>query len=79
MNKTFKTVENGNIIEYEVLLQFTSNDTNKKYIFYTDKDNKHIYISYYQIEDDLYILKPIKNKKEIDMCKSILEDIKNYK
>ena len=79
MDKKFKTVDNGNIKEYNILLEFTSNDTNKKYIFYTDESNKHIYISYYKIENDLYILTPITNQEEIDMCKNILEDIKNNK
>jgi len=79
MNKKLKTVENGNIKEYSILLEFTSNDTNKKYIFYYDENNKQIYISYYRIEDNLYILTPIKDEEEINMCKNILEDIKNYK
>ena len=79
MDKKLKTVENGNIKEYNILLEFTSNDTKKNYIFYTEEGNKNISVSYYRIEDDLYILTPIKNQDEIDMCKKILEDIKNYK
>ena len=34
MNKSFKTVEKGTIVEYDILLEFTSKDTNKKYIKY---------------------------------------------
>lgn len=79
MNKKLKTLENGIIKEYDILLEFTSNDTNKKYIFYYDGNKKEIFISYYRIEGDLYILTPIKNEGEINMCKNILEDIKNYK
>ena len=71
------TIKDGKIIEYNILLEFTSNDNGKKYIFYTDELNKNIYISYYRIENDLYILEPIKNQEEIDMCMNILEDLKN--
>ena len=77
MDKRIKTVKDGKIIEYNILLEFTSNDNGKKYIFYTDELNKNIYISYYRIENDLYILEPIKNQEEIDMCMNILEDLKN--
>ena len=79
MNKSFKTVEKGTIIEYDILLEFTSKDTNKKYVFYTDKKNSNIYISYYKVENDIYILTPIENQDEINMCKEILEEIKNNK
>lgn len=79
MDKKFKTIENGNTKEFDILLEFTSGDTKKKYIFYTDELRKEIYISYYKVEDDLYVLTPIKNQDEIDMCRNILEDIKNYK
>lgn len=79
MNKSFKTVEKGTIIEYDILLEFTSKDTNKKYVFYTDKKNNNIYISYYKVENDIYILTPIENQDEINMCKEILEEIKNNK
>lgn len=77
MGKRFKTVEKDAIVEYNILLEFTSKDTNKKYIFYTDKDNKTIYISYYRVKNDIYILTPIENQDEINMCKNILEEIKN--
>ena len=79
MNKSFKTVENGTMVEYDILLEFTSKDTNKKYIFYTDKKTQKIYISYYKVKDDIYILMPIKNQNEINMCKEIVEEIKNNK
>lgn len=79
MDKKIKTEKDGEIVEYNILLEITSNDNGKKYIFYTDESNKQIYISYYRIEDDLYILEPINNQKEVDMCMNILEDIQNYK
>lgn len=76
MDKKLKTVKDGTVVEYDILLEFTSNDTGKKYIFYIDELNENMCISYYRIENDLYILEPIKNKDEIDMCMSIIEDIK---
>ncbi len=78
MNKKLKTVENGIIKEYNILLEFTSNDTNKKYVFYYNENKNEIYISYYRIDGEFYILTPIKDEEEINMCKNILEDIKNY-
>ena len=51
MNKKFKTIENDSIVEYDILLEFTSKDTNKKYVFYTDKNKKNIYISYYKTKN----------------------------
>ncbi len=78
MNKKLKTVENGIIKEYNILLEFTSKDTNKKYVFYYNENKNEIYISYYRIDGEFYILTPIKDEEEINMCKNILEDIKNY-
>lgn len=79
MDTKIKTVVDGKIKEYDILLKFTSNDTNKKYVFYTDKLQDKIFISYYTIDKDLYVLTPIKNQEEIDMCMQILNDIKDYK
>ena len=77
MNKKLVTKENGVIKEYDIILEFTKEDTKKQYVFYSDVNKKEIYMAYYKIENDLYILMPIENKDEIDMCKDILEEIKN--
>ena len=77
MNKKLVTKENGVIKEYDIILEFTKEDTKKQYVFYSDRNKKEIYMAYYKIENDLYILMPIENKDEIDMCKDILEEIKN--
>ena len=79
MKKTFKTVENNEIKEYEILLEFTSNENKKNYVFYKDKLKNEINIAYYELKDKLYILMPIIDEKEKEMCKNILEDIKNFK
>lgn len=75
MKQIIKTIINGKIEEYEVLLKFISNITNKKYIFYTDKLCRKIFISYYSEENGLYTLTPILNKDEYDMCLNILNGI----
>ena len=74
MNKQAITVENGVKKVYEILLEFTSNDTNKKYVIY--HDGEKLNAAYYEIDNDLYIIKPIESQEEIDMCKNIIEDIK---
>lgn len=79
MEKIFKTIENNEIKEYEILLEFTSNENKKNYVFYKDKLKNEINIAYYELKDKLYILMPIIDEKEKEMCKSILEDIKNFK
>ena len=79
MDKKFITIEDGVEKTYDIILEFTSNDTKKQYVFYTDKNQSNICVAYYKVENDMYILNPIENKDEIDMCKNILEDIKNYK
>lgn len=77
MDKKLITVENGVKKTYDIILEFTANDTKKQYVFYSDGENKDIYMAYYKIENDMYILTPILDKEEKEMCKSILEDIKN--
>lgn len=72
-------MENGIKKTYDIILEFTSNDTKKQYVFYNDDEKKEIYVAYYKIENDMYILNPIVNNDEIEMCKNILEDIKNNK
>ena len=79
MDKKLITMENGVKKTYDIILEFTSNDTKKQYVFYNDKEKKEIYIAYYKIENNMYILSPIVNNDEIEMCKNILEDIKNSK
>ena len=77
MDKKLLTKENGVIKEYDILLEFIKEDTKKQYVFYSDADKKQIYMAYYKIENDLYILMPIVNEEEIEMCKDIIEEIKS--
>lgn len=81
-NKTIVIKEDNKLKQYEVIIEFTSNITNKNYIAYTDgiKDelnNLKIYISYYEKDDDIYILNPITNQEEINMVNNILNEIKD--
>lgn len=78
MDKKIKVIENGKVKQYNILLEFSSDDTNKKYIFCADTTNDKIYISYYKKKNDLYILMPIENQEEIEMCMNILKDIREY-
>lgn len=81
MSKKIFNIENGQKIEYEVIMQFTSKTTAKKYLFYTNNkrnaDGKlEIFVSNYIVNNDNYILYPIEDKKEIDMCNQILKDLR---
>lgn len=82
MSKKIFNIENGQKIEYEVLMQFTSKTTSKKYLVYTNNkrntDGKlEIFVSNYIVNNDNdYILYPIEDKKDIDMCNEILKDLR---
>ena len=80
--KKIINVEIGKKVEYEVLMQFTSKKTSKKYLIYTNnKKNKYnkleIFASYYRMENNNYFLYPIQNQEEIDMCNGILNDLRS--
>lgn len=81
MKKRFVNIENGKKVEYEILMQFTSKKTLKKYLIYTNnkknKDGKlEIFVSNYRMENNNYFLYPIENQEEIDMCNGILNDLR---
>lgn len=81
MDKKLVTIENEKKVEYDIIIEFTSNKNNKQYIAYTDnqkdeKGNLKIYIANYTKNNELYKLVPIESKEEIDMFNSILEEIK---
>ena len=82
MKKRFVNIENGKKVEYEILMQFTSKKTLKKYLIYTNnkknKDGKlEIFVSNYRMENNNYFLYPIENQEEIDMCNGILNDLRD--
>lgn len=82
MKKRFVNIENGKKVEYEILMQFTSKKTLKKYLIYTNnKKNKdgllEIFVSNYRMENNNYFLYPIENQEEIDMCNGILNDLRD--
>lgn len=83
---TFKiTDENGKDTEYEVLLTFESNETNKHYMLYTDNEldeegNVKVYASIYEPKADGTIdentaLKPIETDNEWKIVETILEEL----
>lgn len=80
---TFKVKnEQGKEIEYEVLFTFESEETNKKYIVYTDNStddegNTRVYASIYEGEGENVSLKPIETEKEWKIIDKILEEIQN--
>lgn len=80
---TFKVKnEQGKEIEYEVLFTFESEETDKKYIVYTDnttdeEGNTKVYASVYVGEEDNVSLQPIETEKEWKIIDKILEEIQN--
>ena len=83
---TFKlTDENGVDTEYEVLLTFESNETNKNYMLYTDnalddEGNIKVYASIYEPKADGTIdenttLKPVESDSEWKIIETILEEL----
>ena len=81
MDKQILTKVNGEIKKYDIIIDFTSNDTNKNYVFYTDNTKNEngeviIYMGSYIIEDELYVISPIKTDEEKELCNNILRDLK---
>lgn len=83
---TFKlTDENGVDTEYEVLLTFESNETNKNYMLYTDntideEGNVKVYASIYEPKEDGTIdenttLKPVETDSEWKIIETILDEL----
>ena len=72
--------EAGNVIECEVLFTFSSPETNKDYIVYTDntKDengNVEVYASIYDPNDPHSKLEAIETEKEWKVIETILETL----
>lgn len=81
MKKKFVNIENGQKVEYEILMQFTSKKTSKKYLIYTNNKKNNdgkleIFVSNYRMENNNYFLYPIENQEELDMCNEILNDLR---
>ena len=83
---TFKlTDENGVDVEYEVLLTFESNETNKNYMLYTDNEldeegNIKVYASIYTPKEDGTIdentkLMPVETDSEWKIIETILDEL----
>ena len=77
MEKKLLTFINGEKKAYDIILEFTSNTTGKNIVFFNDENNI-TNMAYYEKKDDLYNLIPIDDQNEIEMCKGMIADIKNY-
>ena len=71
------TDKNGNETEYEILFTFESNDTEKKYIVYTDntldsEDFIKTYASIYEESDGVLKLSPITDDKEWNLVEKLI-------
>jgi uncharacterized protein YrzB (UPF0473 family) len=80
--KTFKVInDEGKEIECEVLFEFTSEETEKSYIVYTDhsKDeagNIQIFANVFDPEKEQGKLEPIETEREWKIIETVLEEIK---
>ena len=80
-NKKFIVIdEKGKEVECEPLFTFESEETNKKYVVYTDhsKDksgNVRVFASIYNVTEKGHELLPIKTEKEWKVIETILESI----
>lgn len=73
---TFKLTEDGIEKEYFIIKMITNKDNNKNYIIYTENnDNKDIYASTFEINDNELKLHEIENDDEWDYIDSILSNI----
>lgn len=73
---TFKLTEDGITKEYFIIKMITNKDNNKNYIIYTENnDNKDVYASTFEINDNELKLHEIENDSEWDYVDSILSNI----
>lgn len=73
---TFKLTEDGIEKEYFIIKMITNKDNNKNYIIYTENnDNKDVYASTFEINDNELKLHEIENDDEWDYIDSILSNI----
>lgn len=73
---TFKLTEDGITKEYFIIKMITNKDNNKNYIIYTENnDNKNVYASTFEINDNELKLHEIENDDEWDYIDSILSNI----
>ena len=79
MDRIIKAKLNNEIKEFNVLLTFTSKKDDKKYIVYTNFNDNKILFSHYRVENDLYILTPVTNENEVQMCLDIIKTIMENK
>lgn len=78
---TFKVLgEDGKELDCEVLFTFESDETNKKYMVYTDntldeQNNTKVYAAIYNPEGEGVNLTPIETEKEWKIVETILEEV----
>lgn len=71
--------EKGNLIEYEVLFTFDSEETKKSYVIYTDHTKEdgleRVYANYYDKTGKDKELKPIETEEEWNTIEAILSKL----
>ena len=78
---TFKVLgEDGKELDCEVLFTFESDETNKKYMVYTDntldeQNNTKVYAAIYNPEGEGVNLSPIETETEWKIVETILEEV----
>lgn len=79
MEKKLITIENGEKVEYEILIEFESNKTNKNYVAYLDKEddegNAKVKFASFTLNDGIYTLSEIEIEEEFEMFKTIIEEV----
>ncbi len=74
-DKTLRVIdEEGNEFDYEIVLTFHSDETNKSYVVYKEPgDSEEVFAaSYDESETEGGDLKPIENEAEWDMIEEVL-------
>lgn len=81
-NNIIKAIDsNGIEHEIESIVKVMHNETEKKYILYSDhskneEGNLNVYASIYDInEDGIYVLNPIETDEEFELMRSLLDDL----
>lgn len=64
----------GNLVEYKVILTFKCKSRNKNYIIYEGYNPQQLFVASYNSDTELNVFNPI-SAEEFDMVKSVLNTI----
>lgn len=70
--------EEGKLTDYDVILTFDLEETNKSYVIYTDNTKNEkgmlkLYASTYLIKNNIWTLEEIKTKQELQIIKIVMD------